>query len=154
MSFTKTNLNSGIWTTIRDAIEANLVDPKSRFKTRLVHSVRADPNSNNFCGYPYVILSPVNITDDVVQNDGDTTQFSVMLDFEILGTSYAELDEMTDALKLVFRTRTIQNSLLSEGLAGGKKLVDQDSGSTFINGKRLFFRTMQTSMMATMKVMS
>ena len=154
MAITKTTLYSGSWNTLRDLISNTLVDPEQRHKEMIVHAIRQRPNNDGFCGYPYIIMSPIKVKKEAVRNDGDTTELSFVVKFEVLATDYPKLDKMTDALANVFNTQANLNTLRNNGLEGGLLVEDEDTGEDYVDGQKVFVRTAAIPFKATMKVMS
>jgi len=86
MSVENTNIFSEPRTLIKDLINTNIVDPKIGFvnsRRRWFYRQVPDTTSNDFAGYPYIVISSPEGDSNEVDLQGQTSDFELDLSVEV-----------------------------------------------------------------------
>lgn len=134
MAIGNDNLWSGTYSTLKTFLEANLVDPRRRFKSNWVHPGPVNISAKGFDGFPFVILR-VDYSDSNPSINLNTTTKEATIVFEVVSDSATEVDTWSDE---------IYNDIKTEGkldeIKG--KMVQSSPIDRFVdeNGKKVYSR--------------
>jgi len=146
MTITSTTLLSSAYTEIKNFINTNITDPKSRYKKQWVHATLPNLADDTFDGYPFVVVD-VDMSEEDKAFDRSTSVKRYRIRLGVYSEQATEVDSISDQLIAKFKDETLTNSLsefksIEIGLSpfdftmiGGKKISRRFIG--LIGRKRL-----------------
>jgi hypothetical protein len=129
------NLWSGTYSTVKAFLEANLTDPRNRFKDNWVHPGEVNISAKGFNGFPFIILR-CDYSDDALSLDISTTNKLAVVTFEIISDTASEVDDWADQIYNDIRTEGNLEEIKAKRVqtTSIERAVDE-------NGKKVYRRT-------------
>ena len=146
----KTNLYSESHKVIKDLLKSNLTDPKGRHKVDLVKAQR-ELSTNVKKVYPYVVLNPLDITQENESNDGTKAEVMFTATIEVLARDNPDLDTLSDDIREIFNSSTHKATLRTNGLEFSRPKESPARGE-FIEGYRVYVRVFTVTFMRRMSI--
>lgn len=128
-----------LWKSIKDFLEANIVDPKNRHQVSLIHAAELKSSSTGFIGYPYIRITPFKIVNIEKSNNG-TKWREFESEIMIYGTDYSTVDKLYDDVLDLLEDNSTHYELYKKGILM-YRIINSDIDERTIEGKDVIIKS-------------
>lgn len=139
VTISQDNLFSNTWRTIYDLLKDNLTDPNSRGKI-WVYGSFPDISGSRFCGYPVVIINPIDVGDEKRSFKGTVRQDNISIFIEVYSKATEDLDVVFDDIR--YQLRQNESSIIDDGLRN-MSINNTRPGDLEVGGDTVHFSVME-----------
>ena len=134
MAIGNDNLWSGTYSTVKAFLEAQLTDPRRRYKSNWVHPGPVNISAKGFNGFPFVILQ-CDYADERLSLNIVTTNKEATIYMDIVSDDASEVDTWADELYNSLKTESNLTEIKAKKFWNWFTTVYKEFGEKFENKK-------------------